>query len=165
MISENKFNHYLAQRPLTPKRHTANTICCSLLVSELVICVRGGIESWGQIVLPWQMMSVCLWNCSQTCKRPIEHREAWADSTRHSENHCSPTIMQFVPVTPDPVLNWSGEAHSHTHTLVYLHSWWGTDRMYDLAVYPDSYFPNYTTNPNPYHKITKKPLPNPEPPL
>lgn len=68
MISEHKFNHYLAPCPLTPKRHRPNTMCWALLVSESVICARGGIGSCGQIVAPWQMMSVCLWNCSQGCK-------------------------------------------------------------------------------------------------
>lgn len=68
MISEHKFNHYLALYPLTPKRHTPHTMCLAPLVSESVICARGGIGSCGPIVTPWQMMSVCLWNCSQSCK-------------------------------------------------------------------------------------------------
>lgn len=50
---------------------TQNTICCTLLVLDSVICVRGGIGSTGQIVTPWQMRSVYLWNCSQSCKTDL----------------------------------------------------------------------------------------------
>lgn len=66
-----KSNHYLALYPLTLKWQTQNTICYTLLVLDSVIYVRGGIGRTGQIVTPWQMRSVYLWNCSQSCKTDL----------------------------------------------------------------------------------------------
>lgn len=56
---------------LTLQRQMRSTICCALLVLYSVICVRGGIGGTGQIVTPWQMRSVYLWNCSQSCKTDL----------------------------------------------------------------------------------------------
>lgn len=43
----------------------------TFLVLYSVACARGGIGSTGQIVTPWQMRSVRLWNCSQSCKTDL----------------------------------------------------------------------------------------------
>lgn len=52
--------HHLVPYHLTLKWQTQNAICCTLLVLNSVICVRGGIGSTGQIVTSSQMRSVYL---------------------------------------------------------------------------------------------------------
>lgn len=80
MVGEKKINVSLSSSP-GPKiwRPTVSTLKGqrrdaprrTVLILYSVACVRGGIGSTGQIVTPWQMRSVRLWNCSQSCKTDL----------------------------------------------------------------------------------------------